>query len=176
VTSASAGPWRHALAVGLLPGTVAVLVPGLLVWQDGANPGWSLPLGWALLTALGGLALVAAGVGLFAWTVGLFARRGRGTLAPWDPTSSLVVSGPYLHVRNPMITGVGCVLAGEALLLGSPAIAVWLGIFAIVNGIYMPLVEEPGLVRRFGPAYETYRENVPRWVPRFSPWEPPASG
>jgi protein-S-isoprenylcysteine O-methyltransferase Ste14 len=119
---------------------------------------------------------MAAGIALIVWTVGLFASRGRGTLAPWDPTSSLVVSGPYLHVRNPMITGVGCVLAGEAVLFGSPAVAVWLGFVALLNAVYIPLVEEPGLVERFGPAYETYRRNVPRWVPRLRPWKPPVSG
>ena len=36
----------------------------------------------------------------------------------------------------------------------------------------MPLVEEPGLVNRFGEDYEEYRRNVPRWVPRLRAWEP----
>jgi protein-S-isoprenylcysteine O-methyltransferase Ste14 len=38
--------------------------------------------------------------------------------------------------------------------------------------VYMPLVEEPGLKRRFGEDYETYAANVPRWLPRLRPWEP----
>ena len=66
-----------------------------------------------------------AGFALWVWTVRLFARIGRGTLAPWDPTERLVVEGPYAHVRNPMITGVLAVLLGEALIFGSTAIAIW---------------------------------------------------
>jgi hypothetical protein len=41
-----------------------------------------------------------------------------------------------------------------------------------VNAIYFPLFEEPGLRRRFGEDYERYRGNVPRWIPRFRPWDP----
>jgi protein-S-isoprenylcysteine O-methyltransferase Ste14 len=67
--------------------------------------------------ALGGL-LCAAGLAMLVWTVSLFVRVGRGTLAPWDPTRRLVVAGPYTRVRNPMITGVFGVIAGEAIALG----------------------------------------------------------
>jgi len=142
----------------LLPGTVAVVIPALLVWLGGANV--------QPLTAVVGGVLVAAGVTLVVWTVTLFVKVGRGTLAPWDPTSRLVVRGPYRYVRNPMITGVGTILAGQALFFRSWAIAIELAVFALVNAIYFPLVEEPGLRRRFGQEYEEYRARVPRWLPR----------
>jgi len=32
-------------------------------------------------------------------------------------------------------------------------------------------VEEAGLATRFGDDYLRYRENVPRWIPRWRPWE-----
>ena len=119
-------------------------------------------VGWL---AFPGAALIAAGLALWAWTVGLFARVGEGTLAPWDPTQRLVVRGPYRHVRNPMITGVVSILLGEAVLLGSRPLLLWaLGFFA-VNAVFIPLIEEPGLVRRFGDEYVRYRESVPRWLP-----------
>jgi hypothetical protein len=105
-------------------------------------------------------------------TISLFSRVGEGTLAPWDPTRKLVVNGPYRRVRNPMITGVFLVLSGETLVLGVPQMAAWTAIFGLVNAIYMPLVEEPGLVKRFGKDYVTYRDNVPRWIPRRRPWVP----
>jgi protein-S-isoprenylcysteine O-methyltransferase Ste14 len=103
-------------------------------------------------------------------TITLFASVGRGTLAPWDPTRRLVVRGPYRHVRNPMISGVLSILLGEAALLGSFPLLAWFGVFFAANAIYMPLVEEPGLERRFGDDYRTYKRNVPRWVPRRKPW------
>ena len=103
-------------------------------------------------------------------TIRLFATRGEGTLAPWDPPRKLVVEGPYRHVRNPMISGVWFLLAGEALILGSVGIAIWLAAFAAANMVYMPLVEEPGLERRFGDDYRAYKRAVPAWIPRVTPW------
>jgi len=37
--------------------------------------------------------------------------------------------------------------------------------------IYIPLGEEPGLAKRFGDDYHLYKQNVPRWIPRLTPWE-----
>ena len=156
---------RQLAAVGLLPVTVTLVVPGLILWRNGADGG-----GWALV--LVGAVLVTAGVALVAWTATLFARVGRGTIAPWDPTTRLVVLGPYRHVRNPMISGVLAILLGEAAIFASVPLLLWFaGVFA-VNALYLPLVEEPGLRKRFGADYDAYRANVPRWLPRLSPWEP----
>ena len=163
--------WRHARAILLLPVVVAVVVPALLVWwTDDVDVGWGVR--WLFVPV--GLALIAIGLVLVVWTIRLFVTVGRGTLAPWDPTARLVVRGPYRHVRNPMISGVACVLAGEAALLGSVALVIWLAGFVAVNAVYLPLVEEPGLRRRFGAAYEEYRANVPRWLPRLRAWAPPS--
>jgi protein-S-isoprenylcysteine O-methyltransferase Ste14 len=146
-----------------MPVVVTAVVPGLLVWGSGPDlAAWPL--------ALAGALLLAAGLALVIWTVTLFARVGRGTLAPWDPTSRLVVVGPYRHVRNPMISGVLAILLGEAALFASLPLLLWFAAVFTVNAVYFPLVEEPGLRRRFGEEYEVYRANVPRWVPRLRPW------
>lgn len=107
-------------------------------------------------------------------TIALFATVGRGSLAPWDAPRRLVVDGVYRHVRNPMISGVAFVLAGETALLGSSSLLTWFLVFLVINGLYIPLVEERGLARRFGSDYLEYKANVPRWVPRHTPWIPPA--
>jgi protein-S-isoprenylcysteine O-methyltransferase Ste14 len=153
--------WRHLAAILLLPGVVAIAVPALIVWQNGINVG---PL------AVIGIPLVAVGLLLLASTIKLFASVGRGTLAPWDPTKRLVVRGPYRYVRNPMISGILFVLLGEAALAGSLPLLLWFGAVFAVNAVYLPLVEEPGLSRRFGDDYATYKANVPRWLPRIRPW------
>ena len=72
-----------------------------------------------------------------------------------------------------MISGVCCVLLGEAVLVGSRPLLVWLGAFAGINLIYIPLLEEPALARRFGERYRIYRQHVPAWIPRCRPWQPP---
>jgi protein-S-isoprenylcysteine O-methyltransferase Ste14 len=155
--------WRHLRAVGLLPVMATIVVPALILWGTEAQVGWG---------ALPGAMLIGAGLLLVVRTVALFARVGEGTLAPWDPTARLVVVGPYRHVRNPMISGVALILLGAAAVFGSPPLALWFAAFALVNAVYMPLVEEPGLRRRFGEQYERYRANVPRWLPRLRPWQP----
>ena len=160
---------RHLLSILILPFTVVVLIPRwLLSARPGAERGWpGDSLVASVAPVVGGLLLVT-GFALFAWCVLLFARVGRGTLAPWDPTKALVAVGPYRYVRNPMITGVATMLAGEALLFGSRSIAIWFATFAAFNHLYFLTIEEPGLVRRFGASYEDYRAAVPRWLPRIS--------
>ena len=163
--------WRHARAIALLPGTVAVAVPAvILLTGEGPDIGAGLGgLGGALL-ALIGVALIALGFALWVWTVRLFMRIGKGTLAPWDPTRKLVVEGPYRHVRNPMITAVLAVLLGEAAVFGSQGLLIWAALFLGINWAYFVLHEEPGLERRFGDEYRAYRRNAPRWIPRRTPW------
>ncbi len=164
------GAWRVARAILPLPFVATVVVPALIVAVGDSSIGWDLDGAVRALPIVAGVALIAVGLGLFVATVRLFASVGRGTLAPWDPPERLVVRGPYRYLRHPMISGVALVLAGEALALGSPSIGFWLGAFIAVNAVYLPLVEEPALIRRFGPDYERYMANVSRWVPRLRPW------
>ena len=132
---------------------MAIAIPALLVAIGGVEPGFGLPAAAAAVVITAGALALAAGLRLAVETIGLFASVGEGTLAPWDPTLQLVVAGPYRQVRNPMITGVGLVLLGQGLVLGSVAILIELAAFATINAIWMPAVEEPGLERRFGAAY-----------------------
>jgi protein-S-isoprenylcysteine O-methyltransferase Ste14 len=153
--------WRHLAAVLLLPGVVTIGVPALIVWQTDAR---------LRPPAVVGIPLIAAGVLLVVSTVALFVTVGRGTLAPWDPTTRLVVEGPYRYVRNPMISGVLFILLGEAACFASLSLLIWFAAVFAVNALYLPLVEEPGLRRRFGADYDEYAAHVPRWIPRLRPW------
>jgi protein-S-isoprenylcysteine O-methyltransferase Ste14 len=165
------GGWRMLRAIALLPGAMTVLLPAALIYvQGGPKIAFGLTTPLAAIVVLAGAALLVVGLVLFYRTVSLFAAVGRGTLAPWDPTRRLVVLGPYRHVRNPMITGVLSVLLAEGLILGSVSILVAGAIFFAVNATYIPLVEERGLIERFGDSYLAYKRNVPRWIPRLRPW------
>jgi protein-S-isoprenylcysteine O-methyltransferase Ste14 len=167
-------PWRHVRAILFLPTMGTLVIPTAIIILTDQVPAASAlasPLG--LVTGSIGAALIIVGLLLVVRTVSLFAAIGQGTLAPWDPTRKLVVVGPYRYVRNPMISGVSFVLAGEAVLLRSPALALWFAVFFGVNAVYIPLVEEAGLSKRFGSDYARYKRNVPRWIPRRSPWQQP---
>jgi len=164
---------KHLRAITLLPVTVTLVIPAaLLFWTRGQSGLWSLPLPDHLGPALFGGPLICIGLVALVVTIRVFAIRGRGTLAPWDPTQRLVVHSLYRYVRNPMISGVFCILLGEAVLFASTAILLWTVLFLAVNLVYMRLVEERSLDERFGEEYATYRENVPAWIPRLRPWDP----
>jgi protein-S-isoprenylcysteine O-methyltransferase Ste14 len=162
---------RHALRAVALP----LVVIGLLPWVVlRASHGEARPTSLELEVV--GAALIAVGLALITWTISLFARVGKGTLAPWEPPRHLVVVEPYAHVRNPMISGGLCILTGGAIFFASIPLAVCTAVFFVVNEIYFILSEEPGLFVRFGEKYLTYKANVPRWLPRWHKWQPPLSG
>jgi len=159
-------------AIVILPGNVLIVIPAIVLCFTGWRwPGMDGVWRWLGLAA-GGV-LFALGFSLAVWTMRLFATRGKGTAAPWNPPKHLVVAGPYTHVRNPMISSVLMMLAGEALVLGSWPLAALLGVFFLMNALYFPLFEEKDLAKRFGEDYMLYKKNVPRWLPRLSAWTPP---
>lgn len=150
----------------LLPGTVLIFLPAVLLWL---GRGSRFSAGLAAPREIRfwlGLLLLATGLFLAGWTVKLQLTIGEGTPAPWDPPKKLVILGPYRHVRNPMIEGVVLILLAESLLLGSWLVGLWTGLFFLANLIYLPLVEEKDLERRFGDDYRQYRDQVPAWIPR----------
>jgi protein-S-isoprenylcysteine O-methyltransferase Ste14 len=160
---------RHLVAIAVLPFSVTVLIP---VWLARRNEilltiGSSL---WQIGEQIAGVLLLGLGGALFVASLRHFIREGRGTLAPWDPPRQLVVRGPYRFVRNPMISGVAIVLFGEALVLRSRPHLLWALTFLGINAVYIPLLEEPLLVERFGSDYREYRRHVPRLLPRLRPY------
>lgn len=162
----------HIRAITILPGVAVLVIPGLIIYSAKTiDFGWALqpPLNFLLISA--GTTCIAFGLFLMFQTISLFASEGKGTLAPWEPPKNLVVKGVYRHVRNPMISGVLFILCGESLILGSVAMVFWFLAFLVGNMIYLPLLEEPGLERRFGESYLVYKKNVPPWFPRTKPWE-----
>ncbi len=165
----------------MLPITVTIIFPMLLLYFVGTGDLWFVwPISFdissitELLRVLLGGFILFSGLFLLAHTIRKFAREGEGTLSPIHPTRKLVVTGIYRHMRNPMITGVLIILLGESVLL--PAFSVFLLciFFFFGNHIYFIKSEEPGLVSRFGDEYLRYKENVPRWIPRRTPWIPDA--
>jgi len=151
----------------IAPATVAGWVPYLLTRWEMHPALLGLESGRIV-----GVILAGAGLAILLECFARFAVKGRGTPAPIAPTASLVVSGLYRYVRNPMYVGVLGVVIGQALVFGSGvlltyAATLWLLFHAFVLGY-----EERALHRQFGSAYEVYRANVRRWWPRLAAWEP----
>ena len=96
-----------------------------------------------------------------------FAFAGRGTPAPIDPPKDLVARGLYRFVRNPMYISVLLVLLGESLVLQSADLLRYAGVAGVGFFLFVLLYEEPALRSKFGPSYQRYCEEVPRWIPRM---------
>jgi protein-S-isoprenylcysteine O-methyltransferase Ste14 len=114
-----------------------------------------------------GVILMIAGGALGISCVVDFVVRGSGTPAPFDPPKKFVAAGPYRRVRNPMYIGGIGLLAGLGLYLRSPAILLLSAIFCVLAHVFVTRVEEPGLRKKFGAAYEEYLKTVPRWLPKW---------
>jgi protein-S-isoprenylcysteine O-methyltransferase Ste14 len=116
----------------------------------------------AVAIGVGGTLMMICGLMLS--TAGIGTLTGDERFLPRD----FIVHGPFRFVRNPMSLGGIILMFGLALWHRSTlalAAVVFLGFHLVVI-----LIEEPGLQRRFGESYRNYFRNVPRWIPRFSPW------
>lgn len=155
--------WRWVGALLLLPINVLIIIPAIFL--DLNAPEFNNWTSWlAVVTGFLGLALVVSCVRLFAKS------GGDGTPAPWDPVTNLIITGPYRYVRNPMLSGVIIILFSEALVFWSLSFFIYTTLFVLLNMAYFPLVEEPGLIKRYGAAYKIYMNNVPRWIPLIKPY------
>jgi len=152
------------------PGFLGVFIP----WYA---TGWRIddPLfGFEPVRWLGGVLIVFGAVVLLD-SFARFALQGRGTPAPIYPTATLVVSGAYRYVRNPMYLAVISLIAGQGLLIGCPPLLIYALAFGIVTHLFVLVYEEPTLRSTYGAQYEAYATDVRRWLPRLTPWRGGAS-
>lgn len=150
------------LAPGIVAGFIPLLISGWRRYDWGAAAWVVVPIAWIA---------IAGGVLFLLHAFALFARH-RGTPAPVAPTETLVVTGVYRFVRNPMYLAVLAVILGQALLFGSWALLLYALIVLAAVVAFVKGYEEPTLTRTYGEQYLRYRRNVPGWWPRRTPWRP----
>jgi protein-S-isoprenylcysteine O-methyltransferase Ste14 len=151
---------RVVLFALIVPGTVAVLIPYLILSRRGA----AIVGPWTL-GQLVSLVPIVVGAVILVRCIWDFAAKGRGTLAPVDPPRRLVVQGLYRYVRNPMYLGVLVLLLGQAAFFQSIELLQYTAVWFIIVNLFVVLYEEPSLRRRFGDSYDQYLQSVHRWVP-----------
>ncbi|WP_051423262.1 methyltransferase family protein [Arthrobacter sp. MA-N2] len=149
------------------PATVAGLLPWVVTrWKVHEPVPGGLPAQCA------GVLLIGAGAAVITNSFVRFALEGMGTPAPFAPPKNLVVGGFYRYVRNPIYVAIGAAVVGQGLLFGEPKLFGLAALGAVPVVAFVRLHEEPTLERKFGAEYEEYRANVPRWLPRPTPWLP----
>ena len=146
----------------LAPGVVAGLIPWLIThWSPLPPDDGPGALRWTgLILIVAGLAVVLEAFARFAW-------EGLGTPAPVAPTRTLVVSGFYRFVRNPMYLAVAALIFGQAVLFASWGVAVYGVVIAVAFDTFVRRYEEPTLREAYGEEYAAYCAAVPRWIPRL---------
>ena len=146
----------------LAPGVVAGLIPWLITGWRPLPPSDGLgALRWT------GLILIAAGLVVVLEAFARFAWEGLGTPAPISPTRTLVVSGFYRYVRNPMYVAVTALIFGQAILFASWGVALYGVVIAAAFHTFVRTYEEPTLRGAYGEQYVAYCAATPRWIPRF---------
>ncbi|MBV8503652.1 MAG: isoprenylcysteine carboxylmethyltransferase family protein [Paucibacter sp.] len=144
---------RALLAFLLLPGMVAFALP--VTWL--ASQGASMLQPWGLVP------LGIGATGLLACVIEFY-RRGHGTLAPWSPPETLVVTGLYRVSRNPMYVCVLLILIGWAWAFESAPLLAYAGCVALGFHLRVVIGEEPWLARRHGQGWTNYAGRVRRWL------------
>jgi len=154
-----------ALFFVVAPMMIAGVVPCLVThWE------FQAPFAGVELTRVAGIALIIVGLPGLLDSFARFAIQGIGTPAPVAPTENLVVTGLYRYVRNPIYVAVVAIVLGQATLFGDARL-LWYGAFLwLAFHLFVVAYEEPTLRETFGSEYEDYRANVPRWIPRPTPW------
>jgi len=114
-----------------------------------------------------GLVAIALGLVLRAWGSGC---AGTHTRSASIEAQRLVTGGPFAYVRNPIYLGSIFIGMGMSAVIGDPlAYALTAIVFCVLYFGIVP-AEEEHLARTFGAEYESYREAVPRLIPRLQPW------
>jgi protein-S-isoprenylcysteine O-methyltransferase Ste14 len=154
-----------ALFFAVAPSSLAGLIPWWITRWEFQPPFFDLEATRAV-----GILLIVAGLPGLVDSFARFALQGLGTPAPIAPTQNLVVTGLYRHVRNPIYVALVAVILGQAVLFGDQRLLGYGVLMWVAFHAFVVAYEEPVLVDRFGTEYEDFRANVPRWIPRLTPW------
>jgi protein-S-isoprenylcysteine O-methyltransferase Ste14 len=91
-------------------------------------------------------------------------RRAGTSVNPTEPTTVLVMDGPFKFTRNPLYLSLALFYAGVATLVNALWAMLMLPIVLLVINRGVIGREERYLERKFGEQYIQYKERVRRWL------------
>jgi protein-S-isoprenylcysteine O-methyltransferase Ste14 len=132
--------------------------PEWILWASIPLPDW---LRWT------GVAIAALGTASLAWVHRELGRNFAATLHVRAEGHTLITSGPYRWVRNPMYTAIYLILLSFFLVSANWLIGLgWLAGFTALMISRVP--KEEALMReKFGEQYRTWAEHTGRFLPRI---------
>lgn len=161
--------FRCALLAIMTGGMLFAVLPSLIMqamggsWDIFSKPTWAICVTLVLFS-------VASLIGVAANQI--LCLQGRGTPIPLDPTKRLVTTGIYAYLSNPMqlSAALGCIILGaflQSIWVMSASVMTWIFVQGMVRWHH-----RNDLLRRFPDGWPQYKNNVPEWVPRWTPWMP----
>jgi protein-S-isoprenylcysteine O-methyltransferase Ste14 len=144
----------------LVPCLAGCVVLAEVLGRRGGLP-WPGGLVWPVVA---GLVLIAAGIGLRAWSIATLGRFFQYWIKI-QPGHRVVTGGPYRYVRHPSYTGIALVLTGVALACDD----VWsLVAVAVLGGTGLAVrihAEERQLTESLGSEYADFAAGRKRLIP-----------
>ncbi len=132
--------------------------PEWVLWASVPLPEW---LRWI------GVAAGWLGIAALAWVHHELGRNFAATLHVRAEGHTLVTSGPYRWVRNPMYTSIYLILISFFLVSANWVIGLgWFGGFTALMISRVPK-EEALMQEKFGDPYRTWAAHAGRFLPRF---------
>ena len=137
---------------------IAGLAAGGLVEliRSTTGPPWPVSITIAVVGGLAWLALDGSAMARF--------RRAGTPVIPFQPSTALVVDGPYRISRNPIYLGMAALYVGLAFILGLMWALLFLPLVLLAVDRLVIACEEPYLERKFGQDYVAYKSRVRRWI------------
>ncbi len=118
----------------------------------------------ALATGFVVLLIMLAAAGLFHWS-SVTMGRNWALVARTRSDASLVTSGPFAYVRNPIYVALGLFMIAIAIAYGhSRMLIIALPLYALATWMRVAL-EEKVLRAAFGAEYDAYAKRVKRFLP-----------
>jgi protein-S-isoprenylcysteine O-methyltransferase Ste14 len=113
-----------------------------------------------------GITIAAAGQALRAAVIGLeYIKRGGVNKQPH--ADRLVTGGMFAHCRNPLYVGNLLILTGLFVIHNHPLVYLLGGLFYLSAYYAIVAAEEDYLRNKFGPDFDAYCAQVPRWNIRW---------
>lgn len=150
---------RAVVALPLFVGVFSYIAsPGSMAWAAIGLPPW---LRWA------GLVLGASAVPMALWVFRSIGTNVSETVLT-KGEHELVTHGPYRWVRHPLYATGSALFVGIGLMSANGFILVFAIAVPILLRLFVIPIEEQELVRKFDGAYERYRTQTGRLLPRFT--------
>lgn len=148
--------WDYTLAT-IAAALILVLQPWLWPYL-----GLQLSLPWSLFVQVPGLVCVLVSFILHIWSR-LHLQKFYAERVELQADHRVIQSGPYAHVRHPLITSFFLLAVG--LILVNPALTTLLALLYTVWDFTRAARQEESLLAQNLPGYAEYMRRVPRFIP-----------